>query len=78
MVKDGKLDKHGKPNASTPKDYLKEMGMDSNGGVTPTANGATSAEPENGSDEMSESPKEKKKDKKKKEKKEKKSKKEKD
>ncbi len=78
MVKDGKLDKHGKPNASTPKDYLKEMGMDSNGGVTPTANGATSAEPENGSDEMSESPKEKKKDNKKKEKKEKKSKKEKD
>ena len=38
LVKDGKLDKHGKPISSTPQDYLSAMGMDADGvPIPPTA-----------------------------------------
>lgn len=37
LVKAGKLDKHGKPNESTPKDYLDTMGIDKDGQSLPVA-----------------------------------------
>mmetsp|Transcript_47219 Transcript_47219/g.107022 ORF Transcript_47219/g.107022 Transcript_47219/m.107022 type:complete len:230 (+) Transcript_47219:261-950(+) len=70
LVKDGKLDKHGKPNDKTPKAFLSSMGMDKTGAPVPPATpGAASSVASDG-----EATSEKKKAKKdKKEKKEKKS-----
>ena len=47
LVKEGKLDKHGKPNDATPKDYLNTMGLDKSGKSVPmeTSGGAAEESP---------------------------------
>ena len=47
LVKEGKLDKHGKPNDTTPKDYLNTMGLDKSGKSVPmeTSGGAAEESP---------------------------------
>ena len=45
-MKEGKLDKHGKPNDSTPSDYLNTMGIDKTGAAVPMqTSGAASESP---------------------------------
>ena len=46
LVKEGKLDKHGKPNEATPTDYLSTMGIDKSGAPVPmdTSGGGGGAE----------------------------------
>jgi H/ACA ribonucleoprotein complex subunit 4 len=59
LVKDGKLDKHGKPNDKTPKEYLSGMGISADGNKNGGDKEAPSAS--NGSED---SPKKEKKEKK--------------